>query len=167
MKVILIMAVTADGIIARNGSHFPDWTCTEDKQMFKRISQQAGVIVMGSRTYDTIGKPLAQRLNVVMTRHPERYAPSENLHFFNGTPANLLKELAAKGFDTVILAGGATINSMFMASNSIDEILLTISPKLFGQGLTIFKEPLDQDLRLLETKHLEPNTVVLRYAIKK
>ena len=167
MKVILIMAMTADGIIARHGSHFPDWTCSADKKMFKAVSQEAGVIVMGSRTYDTIGRPLPKRLNVVMTRHPERYTPSETLMPFNGTPEDLLVKLSANGFETVVLAGGATINSLFAASKCIDELLLTISPKLFGSGLTLFAKPLDLDLDLLETRELEPHTVVLRYTIKK
>lgn len=167
MKVVLIMAMTADGIIGRHQSHFPDWTCPADKRLFKHTSQKAGVLVMGSRTYDTIGKVLPGRLNVVMTRHPERYTPSENLQFFSDSPKNLLDQLATKGFETVILAGGATINSLFAESGHIDEILLTIAPKLFGEGLTLFAKPLDLDLDLLETQRLEPNTLLLRYAIKK
>lgn len=167
MKVILIMAATADGIIAHNESHFPDWTCPADKKMFKQISQQAGVLIMGRRTYDTINKPLPGRLNVVMTRHPERYASSENLFYFNGTPGQLLEQLTAKGFETAVLAGGAIINTLFVESGHIDEILLTISPKLFGKGLTLFSKALDLELELLETRHLEPHTLVLHYAIKK
>ena len=167
MKVVLVMAMSADGIIAKHQSHFPDWTCRADKRMFKQVSQQAGVIIMGARTWDTIAKPLPDRLNVVMTRHPERYPASQNPLFFSGTPDQLLIQLDAWGFETVVLAGGATINSLFMASGKIDELLLTISPKLFGRGLTLFDQPLDLDLHLLESRHLEPQTLVLRYAIKK
>jgi dihydrofolate reductase len=167
MKVVLIMAMTADGIIGRDRSHFPDWTCPADKRMFKQVSQQAGVLVMGSRTYDTIGKPLSGRLNVVMTRHPERYVPSENLAFCNDTPEKLLTDLAAKGFQTVVLAGGATINSLFMNSGCIDELLLTIAPKLFGRGLSLFANQLNVDLDLLEIQRIETNTLMLRYTIKK
>lgn len=167
MKVVLVMAMTADGIIAHHDSHFPDWTGSEDKKMFKQVSQQAGVIVMGSRTYDAIGRPLPGRLNVVMTRRPEQYTAAEDLMFFNGTPEQLLAKLAAKGFETVILAGGAIINSLFVAAGSIHELLLTISPKLFGTGLTLFAKPLDMDLELLESRKLAQDTVVLRYAVTK
>ena len=34
MKITMLMAVTADGKIARNSSHFPDWTSKEDKKVF-------------------------------------------------------------------------------------------------------------------------------------
>ena len=76
-----MMAITADGMIARDHSHFPDWTCPADKKMFKELTQKAGVVIFGSRTFETIGKPLGGRLNIVLTRHPERYDPAENLMF--------------------------------------------------------------------------------------
>ena len=93
MKLTLMMAVTADGMIARNHAHFPDWTCRSDKIMFKTLTQKAGVVIFGSRTYDIIGRPLAGRLNVVLTRHPERYQPAPNLMLSSESPRSLLNEL--------------------------------------------------------------------------
>ena len=72
MKVILIMAMTVDGKIGKSHDHFPDWTGTEDKRLFAKISRQAGVVIMGSKTFDTIGKPLPQRKNVILTRNRAR-----------------------------------------------------------------------------------------------
>lgn len=163
MKLILIMAMTVDGKIGRNSAHFPDWTCREDKRMFKQISQQAGVVIMGSRTYDTIGKALPGRLNVVMTRRPEQYTGTENLMFWSQAPRALLQELTSQGYSSAVLAGGATINSLFMRAKLIDELRLTIAPKLFGQGLSLFAEPLDHDLTLKHVRCLEAETVLLTY----
>jgi dihydrofolate reductase len=56
MKVTLIMAMTADGKIARHNRHFPNWTGRADKRMFKQLTTQAGVVIMGSGTFATIGK---------------------------------------------------------------------------------------------------------------
>ena len=61
MKVILLMALTVDGMIARSPEEFPDWTGTEDKRMFKKTTLEAGVLIMGAKTYDTIGRPLPGR----------------------------------------------------------------------------------------------------------
>jgi dihydrofolate reductase len=166
VKLILIMAMTADGIIGRTNSHFPDWTCSEDKRMFKQVSQKAGVVIMGSRTFDTIGKALPGRMNVVMTRRPEEYEPAENLMFWSGSPRSLLDDLNSKGFETVVLAGGATINSLFVRDGLIDELYLTIAPKLFGRGLTLFAESLDLDLELNEVRSLQAQTILLTYRIK-
>jgi dihydrofolate reductase len=166
MKVTLMMAVTADGLIARNHSHFPDWTCRADKRLFKQLTQKAGVVIFGSRTYDTIAKPLPERLNVIMTRKPERYRPQKNLMLFSESPARLLEVLADKGYGEVILAGGAIINTLFIKPALVDELLLTISPKLFGQGIRLFSEPLDLELKLLNVDQLEKSTLVLRYKVQ-
>lgn len=165
MKLILIMAMTADGKIARDTNHFPDWTGKADKQMFKMMTMDAGVIIMGSKTFDTIGKPLPDRLNVVMTRHPERYKPCPNLMVTTAGPAALLAELSGQGYLKAVLAGGATINSLFARDKLIDEIVLTITPALFGQGLSMFSESLSADLDLLHHCELEPGILKLHYRI--
>ena len=166
MKLTLMMAITADGMIARDNAHFPDWTCSADKKLFKRLTQEAGVVIFGSRTYDTIGKPLPGRLNVVMTRHPERYAPSEGLLFHSDTPKRLLEDLAREGYDEAILAGGGVINTLFIKSRLVDELLLTISPRLFGQGIPLFSEKMDLDLELINVERLEADTLLIRYAVR-
>lgn len=165
MKVTLMMAVTVDGMIARDHFHYPNWTCRSDKQMFKQLTQKAGVVIFGSKTYDTIGKPLVGRLNIVLTRHPERYQGDENLVFWNKSPENVLQELEKRGYSDVILAGGAIINTLFVKARLIDEILLTVSPKLFGQGLPLFSESCDLDLELLAVDKLETHTLLLQYRI--
>jgi dihydrofolate reductase len=165
MKVIMIMAVTADGMIARDHAHFPDWTCRSDKQMFKALTQKAGAVIFGSRTFETIGRPLAGRLNVVMTRHPQRYQPVDGVLFSSAEPQCLLDDLAQRGYQDVILAGGATINSVFARARLIDEIILTIAPRIFGQGVSLFAEPCDLTLELLEVEHLETHSLVLHYAV--
>jgi dihydrofolate reductase len=166
MKITMMMAITADGMIARNQAHFPDWTCPADKKMFKARTQEAGVVIFGSRTFKTIGKPLKGRLNIVMTRHPERYKSAENLLFSSATPELLMKDLEQRGFKEAILAGGSVINTLFVKSRLIHEIALTIAPQIFGRGLTLFSEPCDASLKLLEVQKLESHFVVLHYGVR-
>ena len=167
VKVILMMAQSADGIIARHQNHFPDWTCSADKKLFKKVTQHAGAIIMGSKTYSAIGKPLPRRLNIIYTRHPERFEQHEGLLCTALAPQLLLEQLAAEGYKEVVLAGGAQINSLFAAQGLIDELLLTVSPLFFGQGLTLFASALDFKLKLLETSRLDQHTLHLRYRIIK
>lgn len=61
MKVTLLMAMTLDGKIGKSHDHFPDWTGKADKTLFVRLTKKAGVIIMGSKTFDTIGRPLPNR----------------------------------------------------------------------------------------------------------
>ena len=70
------MALTLDGRIAKDSDHFPDWTEKADKKLFVQTTKRCGVMIMGSKTYDTIGKPLPGRKNIVLTRDEERLALS-------------------------------------------------------------------------------------------
>ena len=106
MKVTLLMALTADGKIGKHAAHYPDWSGKEDKKRFKQITLAAGVVVMGSATYDTIGRPLPGRKNIVLTRKTDRCANQDNLVFTNQKPAEIIRDLKSEGFEHVILIGG-------------------------------------------------------------
>ncbi len=163
MKLTLVMAVTVDGKIARHDDHFPDWTGKADKRMFKRLTEQAGVVIMGSKTFATLGNPLPNRLNVVMTRRPADYRSSDNLIFTDKPPDLLLAALSERGYQAAVLAGGAHINSLFLRHHLIDEMILTVSPVIFGQGLSLFAEEVDVRLELISSNLLDDNLLMLHY----
>ena len=166
MKITMMMAITADGMIARDHAHFPDWTCPADKKMFKDRTQEAGVVIFGSRTFETIGKPLQGRLNIVLTRHPERYQSAENLLFSSDPPEILLKDLVHRGFEEAVLAGGSIINPLFVKARLINEVVLTVAPQIFGKGVSLFSEPCNVNLQLLGVQNLNSHFVVLRYVVR-
>ena len=140
MKTTLMLALTLDGKIGKSPDHFPDWTGTDDKKLFAKITRKAGVVIMGSRTFDTFGIPLPGRKNIIMTRDRHRESDWDNLVFTDQKPREILDSLEAEGFNHVILAGGALVNSLFAEENLIDEVIVTISPKIFGCGISIFSE---------------------------
>ena len=165
MEVILLMASTVDGKIARNSSQFVDWTGKADKKYFAEITRKAGVVIMGSKTYDTIGKPLIDRLNVVMTRNTTNRFLRKNLLFTKESPQQLMNTLENKGYTQAILIGGAETNSSFLQENLITQIHLTVVPKLFGAGLSLFSKETDKNLKLLQTKKLCSDKFVLVYQV--
>jgi len=165
MKVILLAAVTADGKIAKTHTQLASWTSGADKKMFVQETKKAGVIVMGKTTYNTIAKPLPGRLNIVMDLNPDISKNiSGELEFTNTPPAQLLKGLEARGFSTVILGGGATIYGLFLKEGLIDELWLTVEPKVFGEGLSLFSgADVNLNLELLDVAKLDKNVVQLKY----
>lgn len=165
MKVILLMALTLDGKIGKTPDHFPDWTGREDKRLFVELTRKSGVVIMGSKTYDTIGFPLPDRKNIVMTRDKRRVSRSENLIFTDASPKSILEDLEKKGFSEVILAGGALVNSLFAEENLIDEIIVTISPKIFGYGISLFTPEISMELALKEMRRLGGHLVCLTYEV--
>jgi dihydrofolate reductase len=165
MKLILLMAQTADGKIARDNRHFPDWTGSADKRFFAARSRATGVLIMGSRTFDTLGSPLPGRKNIVMSRDPARVSIPPALIFTADSPGRVLSNLAAEGYTEAILAGGARINTLFAAANLIDEILITVSPRVFGSGLSLFDAPLDLHLHLMDVRRIDDDLVLMHYRV--
>ncbi len=163
IKTILLMAQTLDGKIARHADHFPDWTGKADKQLFVRLTRRAGAIIMGSKTYDTIGKPLPGRRNIVMTRNPSRVSQWENLIYTSQSPQVILEGLEDEGFNEVVLAGGARINTLFAENGLIDEVMVTITPMIFGSGIAMFEKGVGGRLSLLRVIPIDPERVCLHY----
>ncbi|MEA1929597.1 MAG: dihydrofolate reductase family protein [Patescibacteria group bacterium] len=165
MKTFIIAALTADGFIAKSSNHPATWTSPVDKKFFIEKTKQAGVIIMGSKTYATIGKPLPGRLNVVYAHSTNRSEYPEEVMATDLPPAELLASLAGKGYQEVAIGGGTSIYTMFMRAGLVDTLYLTIEPKLFGQGLNLFSEVMEQDLELREIKKLDDQVVLLEYAL--
>lgn len=158
IKVFIVAALTADGFIARdNSAPSTAWTSRADKKRFSELSKRAGVVVMGSVTYGTIGKALPGRTNIVYTPGDEKYEGAETT---KKTPADLIAELDKRGFKEVAICGGSTIYTMFMKSGLVDSIYLTIEPVLFGSGVRLFKEPVDAKLELVSSERVDNSTLV-------
>ena len=68
MKLSLVWAMAQNRVIGRNNS-LP-WYLPEDLKYFKRITL-GKPIIMGRKTYESIGKPLPGRTNIVVTRNPD------------------------------------------------------------------------------------------------
>ena len=165
MDVILLMAMTLDGKIARSSNEHVNWSGQEDKDYFVKLTRETGVMIMGSKTFDTIGKALPHRKNIVMTRNKERKSNDENLIFTDQSPGEILQDLEAEGYEKVALVGGSTINSLFGRENLITEIHITLVPVIFGKGLSIFDQVIDMQVELTENSLLSTNHILLKYKV--
>lgn len=165
IPVTLMMAVTIDGKIAKSANHFTDWTCKEDKTLFRATAKEFGMIIVGKKTYDTFPGPLPDKLNVVFTRQ-EGLKEIEGVKWVKGDPRDVLKELEDMGFKKALLTGGASLNSVFIEHKLIDEIILTIEPKIFGEGISLFSKEIDIDLELKSVEKLGEDSLVVRYKVK-
>lgn len=160
----MMMAITVDGKIAKDKTQFADWTSREDKKLFVEISKSHGVILMGENTFRTFPAPLKERLNVVFSENdnPEEIA---GVKWVKGEPEKTLIELEKMGYKSALLGGGSFLNSLFLEKKLITEIILTVEPKIFGTGLSLFNKDLDANLKLLEIRNLNDNTLMLHYQV--
>ena len=118
MPIALIAAVARNGIIGRDG-RMP-WRLPADLTRFKRITF-GHTVLMGRRTWESLGKPLVGRRNVVLTRDRSFSAPGcEIVHSIDTGRA--LAGLPGPSSELFII-GGAAVYAAFMPF--ADRLLIT------------------------------------------
>ncbi len=178
MKKVLIAAMTLDGKIARHAVHDVNWTSKEDKNFFREETKKAGVVIFGTNTYKAIGRPIPDRLNIIMTRDLEKYSAKTIrglLEFTSDSPKVILDKLVQRGYEKVVIGGGSAIYFLFLKEKLIDEVYLTLIPKIFGKGIGLFKglnsgfnlDGFDEvDLELIDISKLGIGEILLKYKVK-
>ncbi len=162
------MAQTLDGRIAKDANHFPDWTESADKKFFRARTKESGVMIFGRTTFETLPGVLPGRLSVVLSRSAGEWdQKEENLVFTSLQPAALLAKLESLGYENPILAGGTTINKLFAEVKLIDEMIVTVSPLIFGHGMNVMGEKVEMDLSLEKFEKIGDNTLALWYKVNK
>lgn len=68
MKIALIVAMTRNRVIGKDNKM--PWHLPEDLKYFKRVTLNKPV-VMGRNTFESIGKPLPQRTNIIVSRNAD------------------------------------------------------------------------------------------------
>src|SRR5690606_13328086 len=98
----------------------------------------------------------------------ERYKKfnDPNLVFTNKSPEEILAELSKKGVKQVALCGGASIYNLFLQKNLVDKMFVTVEPQVFGNGIKLFSDKIENKFQLLKQKKLnEKGTLLLEYTI--
>ena len=113
MRVLLIAAVAANGVIG-DGTGMP-WRLSSDMKRFRALTMGKPVVV-GRKTFETFGKPLPGRTNIVVSRRRD-YRP-EGVVVAGSLEAALARAIevaqAARG-DEVMVIGGGEIYAAAMA----------------------------------------------------
>lgn len=168
MNVFIIAAITADGLIGKDSGHAADWTSKEDKQLFVRLTKEAGVMVMGSKTFQTIGRALPSRKTILYSSRPDSYKDlNGDIEVTSEAPIDLVARLANDGYSSLAICGGGQIYSQFLEAGIVDEMYITVEPIIFGQGVPLFSYPLKVELELVEQSMLNEQSVLLRYKVKR
>jgi dihydrofolate reductase len=133
--IVLVVAVADNGVIGRDGAM--PWHLPADLRHFKRLTTGKPVI-MGRKTFESIGKPLPGRHNIVLTRDSAWRAEGVTI------APNLAEAIAAAGLDPraradeIMVVGGAQIYAEAMPiATRIELTRIHVSP----DGDTRFPDP--------------------------
>lgn len=121
MRISLIAAVAANGVIG-DGGGMP-WRLSTDMKRFKALTMGKPVVA-GRKTFETFGKPLPGRTNIVVTRQAD-YRPEGTLVAESLDQALALARAVAEaaGGDEVMVLGGGQIYAA--AIGAADRLYIT------------------------------------------
>jgi len=105
MKLSAVVAVSENGVIGRDNA-LP-WHMPTDLAYFKRVTM-GKPILMGRRTWDSIGKPLPGRRNIVMTRGAFSAPGVDTVHSLDEAQA------LVAGEPEMMIIGGAEVFRLAM-----------------------------------------------------
>ena len=107
LPVAIVVAVADNGVIGR-GNALP-WDLPDDLQYFKRTTM-GRPIIMGRRTFESIGRPLPGRLNIILTRDGAWQAPGGSVATSIEQAIDIAEDQALiDGADLVMVIGGADV----------------------------------------------------------
>ena len=121
IKISMIVAVAENGVIGNN-NQLP-WYLPEDLKYFKRVTM-GKPIVMGRKTFESIGKPLPGRTNIVVTRNTEYAAEGVKIVSSINEAIKLADDIALlDGSNELMVIGGAQLYADIL--ESVERIYLT------------------------------------------
>ncbi|MDZ5471473.1 dihydrofolate reductase family protein [Bacillus sp. 31A1R] len=144
-KLVLFIAQSLDGYIATKDDSL-DWLFDvegEGDNGYSEFYEQVDTILMGKRTYDWImnqenGKfPYPNKQCYVFTRTPIQ--DTENVKFVNGDIPTFTNDLKNEEGQNIWIVGGGDLLHTFFKENLVDELIITIAPKIIGDGIPLFK----------------------------
>lgn len=106
MKITLVAAIASNNVIGKENS-LP-WNIPEDLKRFKQMTS-GHTILMGRKTFDSIGRPLPNRQNIVMTK--DKNFEQEGIKVINDFDEAL--ELIKESNEDVFVIGGSKIYELF------------------------------------------------------
>lgn len=165
----MIAAMSADGFIAQEASQSSMvWTSEADRKFFIEKTKEIGTVIMGRKTFDTFGKPLKNRLLMVMTSEPGKYESQPDLlEYTSDEPAKILADLESRGKTSVVIGGGAGVYGMFLKAGLVDELYLTVEPIIFGDGVKLAENCGRVDMELIESVRLGGQSALLHFRINR
>lgn len=153
---ILIAAMAKNRVIGNKGQ-LP-WHLPEDLQNFKRLTT-GGIIVMGRKTYESIGRPLPNRRNIILS---SQKLEGQGIEVFHTIP-EMVQVLQTVWIDKVFIIWGQTIYEEFLKLGLIDEVWLSKIPGHYEGDAFLIE--FEKDFQEMESESFETFRFI-RYARK-
>jgi dihydrofolate reductase len=174
IKVILVFVSTINGKVTKwDNPSVTSWSSEADQKYFSDLLKNSKLVVTGINSFlaDPM-QPSENHLIVVMSSHSGDYKEYEvkgKIEFSSESPVHLVRRFEKAGYGMMTVLGGPGIATCFLKEKLVDELWLTIEPKIFGSGKNLVRRSfLDVELKLNSIEKVnEEGTLILKYSITK
>lgn len=160
MKKIVIAAVATNGVIGRSNGEMP-WHSKQEFSHFKKTTFGSPVI-MGRKTFDSLGSPLKGRLNLVLTKDKELNNRFEDIIVFDQL-SEVYSFCENKKYEKIFLIGGGSLFPVFM--KDADEMIISIMD--FNAEGDIYFPQIDDNIWMINLKDKRTGFEIIYYVRKK
>ncbi len=170
MKVILYIATSLDGFIARPDGDV-DWLSMVDQPGedygYYQFYESVDALVMGRKTYEIPAGveewPYPGKQSFVFT-HRDIKTSRDDVTFVSDPVEQVMEQMCDQGFQNVWLVGGGELIRSFLAHNLIDEHIISVIPILLGEGIPLFPPPCpEQKLELVGSSQYKSGLIEAHY----
>ena len=145
MRISLIAAMAKNRVIGQQGE-IP-WKIPGEQKLFKKITLGHAVI-MGRKTYESIGSVLPDRINIIITRNKDYSATGAVIYH---SLEEALHALELDGQEEIFIIGGNQIFNQSM--DRVDRIYLTLIHRDFEGDAIMPDIPVDKFTKSFEEYH--------------
>lgn len=165
------MAISANGFAARkNGDE--DFLPNEGWYECLELARSLGHLIWGRKTYETViawGENFVKDIEdipILLVSRKGKASYPKNV-IVCPTPESALQHVKNFG-SRAFLAGGPTLNSIFVKAGYVDKIILNYNPTILASGINLFTESdFELELKLEDVKILSKDIVQLHYSVLK
>lgn len=171
-RFVAFLAMSLDGFIARDDGSLDFLSRVErpgEDYGYAAFAAGVDTVLLGRSTYDTVQTfpswPYDGKRVLVATHRPADARHGEQLLY--GPPQALAAQAAALGARVVYVDGGQLVRS-FVDAGLLDELTVSIVPRVLGRGRPLFVAPLqERGLVLKSSAAFESGLVQLRYRVER
>lgn len=109
--ISLIVALDENGLIGNDNSM--PWNISEDLALFKEITIN-NIVIMGRKTFQSIGKPLPNRVNFVLTKDKNFFHKDVQIFTCPNNALNSAYSLQKNSNQKIFIIGGGTVYNYFL-----------------------------------------------------
>lgn len=147
MKISIIVAKAKNDVIGKDNQLV--WKLSTDLKLFKKLTT-GHHIIMGRKTYESVGRPLPNRTSVVITRNKDFSLPEGHVIAYSLEEA--IKICIGRHLDEVFIIGGAEIYKQAM--KFADELLVT-QVDAYPEGDVFFPKIDPKIWQMVSSEHYE------------